>query len=99
MGKAGVDVKALVGELIGEGVITKNVGDFTGVGLLVGEPLLVGMNGVDEARAVPRLILVVEEGTGVAGGGAGWLRTNRTTAMSPENEPATTYQRALAIYL
>jgi hypothetical protein len=71
MGRAGVGVITLVGELIGEGVITKNVGDFTGVGLLVGEPLLVGTNGVGEVVAVPELTLAVEDGTGIEGFGAG----------------------------
>jgi hypothetical protein len=99
MGRDGVAVRALVGELTGEGVITKNVGDFAGTGLFVAVLLVAEMMGCGEGVDVPTLILGVAVGTGAEGLRVGWLRTNKATAPNAENEPAIRYQRALTTYL
>jgi hypothetical protein len=68
IGKAGVDVEALVGVTAGDGVITKKVAVFSaGTGVLVIEPVATG-----EADG-ETLVLRAAVGTGAAGFSLGWL--------------------------
>jgi hypothetical protein len=94
IGKAGVDVDALVGVAAGDGVITKKVAVFSGgAGVLVAEPVASG-----EADG-ETFVLGAAVGTGAAGLSVGWFKNNKTTATNTEMTPNIMDQRALTTYL